>query len=198
MARMKRATRLTERALEETGQVRPIDSTITVRKDTSQELAVVFAKLLSAGCPPAKAIAYLFQDVADEPDICKELAKQWLSDSLVRKAIDHLNGGAWAELSKERRFQLALDQCNAEAAYFLWTTPFGTIEHREGLEKVKMAREMLKAELKQAPDEADPMQAFARFALDYARGVAEANSKKKIAPQAGTYRGAEGPSGHIQ
>lgn len=128
------------------------------------KIAGMFARLLHAGCPAVQATQYI------NPLLSMEMAKHvtvlWQGSVEVRVAIEQLNGGAWVELAPERRYELALQKHLSEVAFFLHAHNFNDAHEREELEKFKQAREVLKAELKGTPDELDPMQAFARFALD--------------------------------
>lgn len=153
--------------------------------------ALLFAKLLHVGAPPLKAVLYICPNV--HPDLLEKVAKVWLGDAEVLRAVEHLNGGAWLDLPKETRLQLALDKHVAEVAYYLWTTNFSDTEHREGLDKMKQAREVLKLELGRQADPDDPMAAFARFALDFARAQdahkqAEKVAKRPVAPELPTLK----------
>lgn len=152
----------------------------------NEALALVYAKLLTVGCPPVRAVIYVVPSLNEtEPgrEAAKKVARQWAADVHVLKALASINGGDWQDLPPEKRYQLALDKNLGEAAFHLWTVNFGDVEHREGLEKMKMAREMLKAALGQRPDDSDPMQAFARFALDLAKEAATSAARGKKSPQ---------------
>jgi len=119
-------------------------------------------------------------------ETAKKVASLWLNDALVVQAISDINGGKWHELPEETRYKLAIAKSNAEAAFYLWTTSFVETDHREGLEKMKLAREIIKRELGDQPDEADPMAAFARFAMDLAKNMhTESVAKAKRVPTTG-------------
>lgn len=155
----------------------------------TSDLALVFAKLLSVGCPPIRATLYCAPQLNETDagrDTAKKVARQWAADVQVLEAITSINGGKWHELPAEKRYQLALEKHNAEWAFFLWTTNVNDVEHREGLEKLKQGRDVLKSLLGQQIDESDPMQAFARFAIELtknAQAVAAAGHKRPIQTQ---------------
>lgn len=153
----------------------------------TEPLALVYAKLLSVGCPPVRAVIYCNPELLvtqEGRDAAKRVAAQWMSDALVIAAISSINGGKWHELPMETRFRLAIEKSNAEASFYLWANNFVETEHREGLEKIKLARDIIKKELGEQPDEADPMAAFARFALELSKNMhTEAVAKGKKSPQ---------------
>lgn len=160
-------------------------------------LALVYAKLLVVGCPPIRAVLYVAPQLADSDagkTLAKKVAWQWTHDALVLQALSSINGGDWQELSKEQRFKLALEKSNAEAAFYLWTTNFGDVDSREGLDKIKIARDILTKELGGQIDADDPMQAFARFAHEVAKNMAANEAtKRKRPPQMQLERGLDDP-----
>lgn len=153
--------------------------------EMTDELALVYAKLLSVGCPPILAVLYCAPELrlTDQgKEAAKRIAAHWTSDALVLAAVDNINGGKWHELPIEKRLELARAKSDAEAAFYLWTTNFSTVEHTEGLAKMKMAREMVKGALGEAPDESDPMAAFARFAMELAKNTQAQSAAKSRKP----------------
>ena len=94
--------------------------------------AMVFAKMLHVGCPPIRAIHYMFPHL--DVDAAKAVARSWLNDRLTLNAVEELNGGNWQDLDKDKRLQLALDKNNAEAAFYLWTSNLADTEHKDGLD----------------------------------------------------------------
>jgi len=169
---------LTQRAENELGNAPPM----------TIELAVVFAKLLHIGCPAPRAVLYCAPQLATGGpgmiDVVKTVARQWVHDVLVVEAIGNINGGAFHELPAEDRMRIALEKSTAEISFYLFATNFNDVDSREGIDKIKYAREVLKVALGQQPDELDPMQAFARYALDMAREAqAKRSAGKKTPPQ---------------
>lgn len=145
--------------------------------ELTEDVALVYAKLLSVGCPPIRAVLYITPSLNETEkgrETAKKVAFQWQHSKLTMDCLDSINGGKWHELPAERRYQLALDKSNAECAFYLWTTNYNSIEHREGIEKIKLARDIMKGILGQAPDVDDPMAAFARLAIELTRN-ADAN-----------------------
>lgn len=155
--------------------------------EMSDQLALIYAKLLSVGCPPVRGVFYCapqLMETQDGRDIAKKVASRWLNDAAVAQAIENINGGKFHELPLEERMKLALDKSNAEAAFYLWTINFGETEHREGIDKIKLARDIIKRELDMQPDEADPMQAFARMAMELAKNAQlDSAARARKAPQ---------------
>ena len=153
--------------------------------DMTEELALVYAKLLSVGCPPIRAVVYCAPELGMTQqglEAAKKIAGRWVADALVLAAVDNINGGKWHDLPVERRLELARQKSDAEAAFYLWTTNFSMVDHTEGLAKMKMAREMVKAALGEAPDESDPMAAFARFAMELAKNAQVTGAAKAKKP----------------
>jgi len=128
------------------------------------KLAGEYARLLHAGCPAVSATQYLRPQLSRE--MAKHITPSWMASALVREAVEQLNGGAWVSLPAEKRYELALQKHLSELAYFLHSHNFNEARDKDTLEMFKQAREVLKAELKGAPDDLDPMQAFARFAME--------------------------------
>lgn len=143
-------------------------------------LAAVFAKLLSVGCPPLRAVLYVCP--AFDKDTAEAVKRAWLNDAHVLQALETLQGGAWVDLPPEKRYELALDKHFSEMAFHLWATNFGEVEHKEGLDKMKQCREVLGTLTGRKTDDDDPMHAFARFAIELTKGMAETEAKKKKAP----------------
>lgn len=145
------------------------------------KLATVYAQMLHAGCPPLLATEYMAPQLSKE--VLKATTRLWVADVLVQQAVEQLIGGAFITLPPERRYQLALEKHLSELAFFLHSNNFNDAAGKDGLEMFKQAREVLKAELKGGTDESDPMQAFARFALDMVKlQVAEKTAASPIAP----------------
>lgn len=131
------------------------------------KLSQVFAQLLNAGCPQLQAIGYMFPHLTKT--VMTETTRRWVSDPLVTIAVEELQGGAFISLPPERRYELALQKHLSELAFFLHANNYNDAVNKDVLEMFKQAREVLKAELKGGTDESDPMQAFARFALEMAK-----------------------------
>jgi hypothetical protein len=121
------------------------------------------------------------------PDLDKELAEKvaraWANDALVLQALEDIHGGSWLDLPAERRMELALEKHLSEMAFYLWTTNFLSVEHREGLEKMKQAREVLRMKLTGEKDPDDFTQAFARMAMSLTQNMADATSRRKQVPE---------------
>jgi len=147
----------------------------------TDQLALIYAKLLTVGCPPIRAVIYCCPDI--ELELAKKVSRVWLNDAGVLRALESINGGTWHELPPETRYKLALDKHKSELAFYLWTTNFNDIEHREGIEKLKQAREEMKKLNGEAVDD-DPLAAFARFTLELAQNATKTPVRPgKKAPQ---------------
>lgn len=145
------------------------------------KLASVYAQMLHAGCPPLLATEYVAPQLSKEE--LKATTRLWMGDTLVKAAVEQLIGGAFITLPAEKRYELALQKHLSELAFFLHSNNFNDAAGKDGLEMFKQAREVLKAELKGGTDESDPMQAFARFALDMVKlQVAEKTAASSVAP----------------
>lgn len=148
--------------------------------------AMLFAKLLHVGCPPVEAVAHILPELADDREQCVVVAVRWKRDALVIGELNQLNGGAFIDLPRDTRLKLVWEKLTAEAAYYLWDANFCNIRDKDELGKIKMAREMVGAEIGKQPDEADPMMAFARLAQELAKSaVAEKHVKATTPPQTG-------------
>jgi len=151
----------------------------------TNEMAIVYAKLLNVGCPPIRAVLYCapwLMESEEGKQLAKKVAASWCADALVIEALSSINGGKWHELPMETRAKLAIEKNNAEAAFFLWSANFGDMSAREEIDKMKLARDILKGILGQQPDESDPMQAFARFALELVRNTTAQRSAQAKKP----------------
>lgn len=134
------------------------------------------ANLMQAGLPLALAIQYLIPGHDSRKYV--ELASAWEQDPLLREAVDGVNGGTWASLAPEVRYKLALDKNTAEMAYFLYSSSFIGAGSREDIDKMKLAREVMKSELGMKTQDDNPMDAFARFAIDLSRSMTQENMQK--------------------
>ena len=68
------------------------------------------------------------------------------------------------EMEKDRRYVLSLDRQFAEMAFYLWANNFNSVESREEIEKMKVAREVLLARVKPGAEADNPLEAFTRLA----------------------------------
>lgn len=147
----------------------------------SPKLAAIFAKLLHVGCPGLRAVLYCAPEL--DMDTAKLTLREWMADSQVLKAIENINGGAWIDLPPEERFKLAFDKHISEMAFHLYATNFGEIEHKDGLDKLKQCREVVGSLIGKKVDTSDPMNAFAQFAIELTKTMAEADSRRRKAPE---------------
>lgn len=161
-------------------EVKPDPNQLTGPPEMTAQLAEVYAQLLHAGCPGLKAVEYIAPHLT--LDEMKDTLKRWLTSALVQAAVEQLHGGAWIALPAEKRYELALQKHLSEAAFFLFANNFNEVGGKEHLEMFKQARELLKAELKGGVDESDPMQAFARFALELAKAQTATRSAESKVP----------------
>lgn len=150
--------------------------------ELTPEVAAIFAKLLSIGCPTVKAMAYFAPGLSKET--LTAVSKVWAQDTLVQEALNTLWGGAWIDLPAPKRYELALDKMLAEAAFFVWTTSWVDAGTKEDLDKLKESRNMLMNALGKQPDKGDPMQLFAAFGLELARNLESLKKQVKKLPKA--------------
>jgi hypothetical protein len=149
----------------------------------TEKLANIFAQLLNAGCPQVRAVMYLIPSVT--PDQAATISVEWMRDSLVLNAVERINGGEWLALPAEKRFEIVLNKQMSELAYFLWANNFNDITDKVDLDKMTQARTILRAEIQGKVDDTDPMNAFARFAVDFMKEQAAVQAKVKstVPPQ---------------
>ena len=121
-----------------------------------------FAKLLHAGCPQDLAVRYLYPAAGSER--VKAVVRAWAGHPEAHRAVEALLGGAWLEMDADRRYGLALDKHFGELAFYLWANNFNTVESREEIEKMKVAREVLLARVKPGAEADNPLEAFTRLA----------------------------------
>lgn len=161
-------------------EVKPDPNTPTGPPLLTPKLAGVYAQLLHAGCPALKAVEYIAPHLS--VDEMKATLKVWLTSDLIVEAVEQLQGGAWVSLPAEKRYELALQKHVSEAAFFLFANNFNEVGGKEHLEMFKQARDLLKAELRGGVDESDPMQAFARFALELAKAQTATRAAESKVP----------------
>lgn len=130
--------------------------------DWTEDRAVLWAKLLFAGCPPMQAVIFFVQGLTIEQQ--KEALRLWSTHPLTQKAVNDLQGGSWLDLTNEQRVRIAYDKHIAEVAFYVHSHSFVQASDKDDIEKMKQAREVLKAVLGHAPD-GDPMADFAKWAL---------------------------------
>jgi hypothetical protein len=127
-------------------------------------------KLLHAGLPQLKAMAYLVPEY--DRTVSKTMRagwrRRWMNDPLLLDAAKRLNGGEWVSLDPERRLEIALDKHYAELAYFLYTHDYADLEEVD-LKKADVAREALAAKLNAADAEGEDAP-FTRFMRDLMEG----------------------------
>lgn len=138
-----------------------------------------FVKLLHSGIPATLCLAYFS---ADHYDSLTEKQRQvwlaqWARSPLVVAAAADFNKGAWQDLDKDARLQIALDKHLAELAHFLYTHTF---DAAEGVEYKKMAdaRATLMEHLTAA--EGEPDGPFQRMMRELLAGKIEADGPPQI------------------
>lgn len=133
--------------------------------------AAEFVKLQFAGLPYPHVMHYLAPEYwATLDDEARGRAiNQWLASPLVAKAAADFNKGAWQDLARERRVELALDKHASELAYLLYTHNVNDIDDSLTLKKVNDARAALfeMQRLSQGGDQS----AFARMVADLLAGT---------------------------
>jgi hypothetical protein len=132
----------------------------TLTADTARELA----KLLAAGLPQLKAMAYVAPAYflsARKWQLPKWRAR-WMNSPLLLDAVRTLNGASWTDLDPKRRLEISLDKHYAELAYYLYHHDFARLTG-EDLDKAKIARGALVEKLSEgkAGDDA-PFAVFMR------------------------------------
>lgn len=108
----------------------------------SERTAMEFVKLQAAGLPYTHIFHYLgaaWWALLDE-DVQTATIGAWLASPMVARAAVTLNGGAWQDLDKDTRIDIALDKHASQLAYLLYTTNPNDVEDKLTLEKIRDAR----------------------------------------------------------
>lgn len=147
------------------------------------ETAHEFVKLLHAGLPQLRAMAYL------APEYDRTISKttrrmwqrRWMNDPILLEATTRLNGGQWVALDPDKRLEIALDKHYAELAYFLYTHDYAQLEEVE-LKKADVAREALSAKLTASQTEGEDAP-WTRFMRDLLDGKVSAVQPPQLQPE---------------
>ncbi len=133
----------------------------------TEDEAMQFAVMLTAGMPPEEAIVYFFED----KDNALAAQPRWLSASTVKAAIKKLQGKSWQHMTADEKIQLALDKHYTELAYFLYSRNYVNLQ---GQDKAKADTCRTTLEVKQA-GLAGKMEPLAVFWNDVKSGKVKLN-----------------------
>lgn len=89
----------------------------------TREEATQFAILLSSGVPSRVAVTYFLPEGFPEGSVLA-LHEKWMASEPLQKAILHLQGKAWQEMSVEERITLSIEKHYSEMAYFLYANNY--------------------------------------------------------------------------
>jgi hypothetical protein len=74
----------------------------------TEEQALQFAVMISAGLPASEAILYFID--SEDPAELAMILKRWTRSKVVKRAMGKLNRKPWEEMSLDERMRAALDQ----------------------------------------------------------------------------------------
>lgn len=123
----------------------------------SDDQAMQFAVMLSAGLPAEHALSY-FVETSDMAEFALILQK-WQRAKNVQKAQQILEGKSWQEMNLEEKIESALNQHYASLAYLLRTTNYVIAGQ---IDKVKLdsARTALEAKKAGTAGQTDSLSMF--------------------------------------
>jgi hypothetical protein len=130
----------------------------------TEDQAMQFAIILSAGLPPSEAIRYF--TLSDDPGEIIQTMHKWLKSALVRKAQNKLLGKQWQDLSLDERIKLSLDRHYSGMAWLLFSQHYA---EADGSMKGKLDQARIALEAKQAGT-SGKMDALSQFFDDINRG----------------------------
>jgi hypothetical protein len=136
----------------------PISTTIT------DDEALQFVIMLSAGLPPEQAILY-FTDETD-PGAIATLLNKWLRSRAVKSAQRTLLGKNWQDMTLEERIDNGLNYHYNSLAYLLFSTSYLSVGPADKA-KLDSARQALEAKKAGTAGQGD---ALSRFMDDFRSG----------------------------
>lgn len=123
----------------------------------SDEQAMQFAIMLSAGLPAEQAIQY-FIETNDPAELALVLSK-WQRSRSVQRAQVKLLGKSWQEMSLDEKIEAGLNQQYANLAYLCWSVNYVTAGDREK-SKLDAAIKMLEAKKAGVAGQGDALSVF--------------------------------------
>jgi hypothetical protein len=88
----------------------------------TEEQALQFAVMISAGLPASEAILYFID--SEDPAELAMILKRWTRSKVVKRAMGKLNRKPWEEMSLDERMRAALDQHYNALAYMLFSNNY--------------------------------------------------------------------------
>lgn len=141
-----------------------------------KDQALQFAIMLQAGLPPSDAILY-FTEVEDPRELALMLQK-WQKSANVKRAMLHLMGKPWQDMTLQEQCQNALNFTYAGMAYFLFSNNYSEVTPSD---KAKYDTARLALESFQAGT-AGKGDALSAFFDDFKAGKLKLSQPVKILP----------------
>lgn len=123
----------------------------------SDEQALQFCIMLSAGLPAEHAILYFVE--SDDPGLISLTLAKWMRSRSVAKAQESLLGKKWQDMTLDEKCDTALNQQYASMAYLCYATNYVTAGAAEK-GKLDTARAALEARKAGTAGKVDPIWAF--------------------------------------
>lgn len=146
----------------------PGSALLTREPKLTPEYAREFVKLLHAGIPASQTLSYFAPEhfASLRPSKRREWLTRWQNSPLMAEAATAFTKGAWQDLDKDSRLQVAIDKHMAELAYFLYTTNYQRADGTD-LKKLTDARTAIMAFMAEGDGDADtPMMRALKELLD--------------------------------
>lgn len=142
----------------------------------TKEQAGQLALMIVSGMPLRDCLTYFFPD-AEEADLVTT-EKLWRKSPYLSQEIRKLQGKAWQEMDLDERIKLSIDKHYAEAAYYLYSRNYATLQGNEKL-KADTCRQVLEAKLAGMSGKMAPME---RWLDDVRKGLIHVDGmpQKKI------------------
>lgn len=123
----------------------------------TEEQALQFALMLSAGLPAAEAILY-FIDTQDPAELAMIL-RNWTKSAALKRAMAQLEKKPWQEMTLQERMEAALNQHYNSLAYLLKSVNYIEASQTDKA-KLDTARGALEAKLAGTAGKESPLDRF--------------------------------------
>lgn len=123
----------------------------------TEEQALQFVIMLSAGLPPEQAILY-FIETEDPNEIALSLGK-WQRSRMVKQAHLKLLGKSWTDMTLDERIDNALNQHYSTLAYLLFSTNYISVGSTDKA-KLDTARQALESKKAGTAGKGDALSQF--------------------------------------
>jgi hypothetical protein len=88
----------------------------------TEEQALQFAVMISAGLPASEAILYFIE--SEDPAELAMLLKRWTRSKAVKRALSSLHRKPWQDMTLDERMRAALEQHYNGLAYMLFSNNY--------------------------------------------------------------------------